>query len=557
MASTDSLQLPIVPLGNKPITRHQGMVRSRTSPMVSLSLNYDTLQEIVQLKQMKESGAVLPDLLRERFFSTYSKLFRTEDEGQRSEDVNNISSTERGVVRTTRSADPLTSKTMMPLAQTNNRLVQLAKPKQNHQKSFSPQERGDSIVPHLGDVSYHMAQVHDVRTSATFQQKFNMALKDLRQLLQILPFERTTEENSRIAEALVDMKSGVLKEIPQNRLSKRQLLRRVACIATLDTYKEEDMTVFGNQGLFMVLRGSLSPLTLPSIRRQRDKEGGEDTLFRQPTPLLKDPREFTIGVGECFGTLYSLPDRSVNSRVLSAMTCQPGVELLKISSSAFENLIKKMNAADHMEKLSLLRKCEQYSQWPQMSLEEIAHVLEWVTFPKDEMLVEENRVAPFIGIVASGTCKAYRTIDTMHKLITGKRERRVKRMLIGELGEGLSMGEISVIEDMNSTCSIHTATPVLMAIITPRKLRDLNPVTVSLIQQSNKPTFGHVDSEWLKDEYIRSESEREWRQFKRQIVTSSIREAQIHPGTGKWTTPKSQTEEARIIGKQRENNGDN
>ena len=66
------------------------------------------------------------------------------------------------------------------------RLVQLAKPKKNLQKEFSDVERGEDFVPHMHDLSYHMSQLHDTRISATFQQKFDAAIRDLRSLLQIL-----------------------------------------------------------------------------------------------------------------------------------------------------------------------------------------------------------------------------------------------------------------------------------------------------------------------------------------------------------------------------------
>ncbi|XP_075242266.1 cyclic nucleotide-binding domain-containing protein 1-like [Convolutriloba macropyga] len=536
MTSSSTLQLPLVLVDNRSLVSlntPRNVVAKSRSALVTSSLNYDILSEIVQLKQMKESGAVIPELLRERFLLTYPKLLkRVDNESKR--DLKRAEHSQRSI----RSADQNVSKSLVQLPKTNPRLVQLAKPKKNLQKEFSDVERGEDFVPHMHDLSYHMSQLHDTRISATFQQKFDAAIRDLRSLLQILPFERTTEENGRIAEALVDMKSALLKHLPKRHL------RQVASIATMDVFKEEDMTVFGNQGLFMVLKGTLNPLTLPVMRKKSDNV---EDLFRQPTPTLTDPQEFTIDVGDCFGTLYSLPDRNVNSRVLSMMTTQPGVELMKISASAFDSLMKKLKASDHGEKLALLRTCPQYAQWPQLSLDEIASVMEWLQIPKGEMIVRENSVAPFIGIVASGTCNAYRTIDTMHKLSTGKRERRLKRMIIGELGEGSSFGEISVIEGLYSTCSILTSTPVHLAIITPESLRELNPVTVSLVQQSNMPTFGHVNSEWLKDEYIRTESTREWHQFRRQIVDACIREGQIHPGTGKWAKPPSQHEEARIL----------
>ncbi len=53
--------------------------------------------------------------------------------------------------------------------------------------------------------------------------------------------------------------------------------------------------------------------------------------------------------------------------------------------------------------------------------------------------------------------------------------------------------------------------------------------------------------EWLKEEYIKTESTREWEQFRMQIVNSCLRENQIFPGTGKWHKPASQTEEAKVL----------
>ncbi len=64
------------------------------------------------------------------------------------------------------------------------RIEKLARPKANLQKDFDGTRSG--FVPHMHDLGFHMSQLHDTRTTATFKQKFDAAIKDLRHLLQIL-----------------------------------------------------------------------------------------------------------------------------------------------------------------------------------------------------------------------------------------------------------------------------------------------------------------------------------------------------------------------------------
>lgn len=524
-----SSELPVVLVNDQHV---RSPSKSKSNRPLSKSLNYDALQEIVQLKNMSESGELRSDVLRDRFLSAYPKILSAPKPKQKptTEEQHNLLSTSRSA----RSFGQLSARAAGKFGYTAPRLVELSRPKRNHEK----EQEGLRYDTHMHDLKHHLEQLHDTKISITFQQRFNSALADLRTLLAITPFERSAVENARIAEAVVDMQSPILEHVS------RRHLKEVMSIATLETYKEDEMTVFGNTGLFMVLKGAVHPFSLPVVR---NKDDDIETLFRQPTPTLKNLTEYTLEVGECFGTLKSLPNRSVNSRVLAVNVKYAGTEVMKISASAYEILMNKLKASDHAEKLSLLRKCPQYAQWPQLSLDEIADVLQWIYLPRKEMIVVENTKAPFIGMIAKGVCNAYRTIDTMHKLSNNTRERRLKQMLIGRMATGSTFGEISLIEDDNITCSIVTSTPVKMAIITPQKLSELNAVTISLIQQSNKPTFAHVNTEWLKEEYVKTESGREWTKMRARILAAALRENQIAPGTGKWARPHNQLREAKIL----------
>ncbi|KAL5022861.1 hypothetical protein ScPMuIL_002016 [Solemya velum] len=346
--------------------------------------------------------------------------------------------------------------------------------------------------------------------------------RTLRKLLRKLPFERSAVDNDRIYSILKTF--DFFKEnIPAN------ILKELCVVMISEQWKDTDFTVFGNNGLHMILKGTATPLTYPHFYT-----GDGSVIFRDPTPILhEDPQEI-LHSGEVFGTLKKVEGREASTRILSVVTCEPNCEFLVISASDYNRVIEQIKHREHTEKVNLLLSCGQYKLWPRQPLLKVANLIEWINYPPNTVLVSEGYKAPYIAFIKSGHCHVLRQVDVMQTLKNGKREKRTKQVVMGKLETSESFAELSILLDEPITCSIVTATSVELGIIKPESIKALDEVTIQLFKQSNTHTFGDLTKENIQDEYMEQEMKREWNEFKHGVVVDVINSKGIRPGYGKW-----------------------
>ncbi|XP_033626476.1 cyclic nucleotide-binding domain-containing protein 1-like [Asterias rubens] len=379
------------------------------------------------------------------------------------------------------------------------------------------------------DVADHMAKLHKERKIVDPVIIAAKRIKELRTLLKKLPYERTAEDN--------DIIYTHLKEFPllSEQLSNKEL-KELCTTAHMDIWKDEDYTVFGNNGFHIILRGSVVPQTEPWLRTR-----GHPGEFRSPTPILtttvhtdKDVTELTVG--DCFGTLERLEGKEPNSKVLTVLTKSVPCEFLKISSNDFKRITEQIRERHISEKINLIQACKRYQLWPRQSLHKLAELIRWTKFPENTVLVSEGYLCPFIAFIKSGDCHVLRQVDVLQKMPNGSQEKRLKQVVMGRLQEAESFGEISVLDAEAITCSIVTASDIKLGIITPERLQDLEETTKALLRQSNERLYGNLTRDDIHNEYIDQELKREWNQFKHGVVVDVINTKGIRPGYGKWST---------------------
>ncbi|XP_071957962.1 cyclic nucleotide-binding domain-containing protein 1-like [Antedon mediterranea] len=394
----------------------------------------------------------------------------------------------------------------------------------NHEKKETPPAE---VISH--EIKDHMALLHKERKIADPEVIKKNRIKDLRRLLRKLPFERSSEDNKVIFKHL--------KAFPVlSSQTTTKELKEICSVVTLDVWKDDDYTVFGNTGFYIVLKGSVVAQTDPWIRL---KAKNEVKPTRNTTFLLeRDLPE--LGVGDCFGCLEGIEGEEVNSQILTVKTNTLPCEFLKVSSNDYKRISQQLKEKDLTEKCNLVQPCESYKLWPRQSLLKLAELIEWAFFPENTVLVTEGVLCPFIGFIKSGECHVLRQVEVNHKLRNGKEEKRLKQVVMGKLTTSQSFGEISVLEEDTITCSIVTATDVTLGIITPEKISELDETTRSLLLQTNKKTFGNLSKDEIYTEYIEQELQREWYQFKQGVVVDVINSSGIQPGCGKWSKSGSQ-----------------
>ncbi|XP_070576009.1 cyclic nucleotide-binding domain-containing protein 1-like [Ptychodera flava] len=393
-------------------------------------------------------------------------------------------------------------------------------------KHFSAEELTDRISHEIKD---HMATLHRERDEVDPVVIQANRIKDLRRILRKKPFERTAAENELVF--------NHLKSFPElaDQLTDKEL-KELSTVAQIDIWKDEDYTVFGNQGFHLILRGTVVPQSRPWLRSKDDRG-----IFRSPTPILtstsstQDMKVPELLVGDCFGTLQRVDGREPNSKILTVLTKQVPCEFLRISCSDYKRITEQIRIRETSEKVELIQSCPAYNLWPRQSLQKLAVLIDWITFPANTVLVSEGYKAPFIGFIKSGECHVLRQVEVMEKLPNGQQVKRKKQVVMGKLRNSESFGEISVLAHEPITCSIVTANNIEIGAITPARLQELDDTTRSLLQQSNTRTFGNLTNQAIHDEYVDQELKRQWNQFKHGVVIDVINSKGIRPGYGKWS----------------------
>ncbi|XP_078690251.1 cyclic nucleotide-binding domain-containing protein 1-like [Branchiostoma floridae x Branchiostoma belcheri] len=370
------------------------------------------------------------------------------------------------------------------------------------------------------DIRVHLSKLHREQRRENPQQQRQACIRTLRKILRKMPFERSAREHHTVYKGL-QLFSTMSDQVSD------EVLKEMATVAKLDVWRETGVPVFGNQGLHLVLKGSVRPQTLPYIKLL-----SQVAEFDCPTPIMEDITP-ELGVGDCFGTLERVEGRESNSRILTVLTQEP-CEFLIIYGNDYKKVVEQLEHRDKSEKTQLVQACPVYQLWPRLAVGQLARIISWEQFDPNWVVVTEGSKAPFIAFIKSGECHVLREVEALHKLPNGQRVKKRKQVVVGRLKEFESFGEVSVLENVPFTCSVVTATPVTMGVITEEKLSELDDTTRQLLLQSAAPNFAHLSQDDIHDEYMSQEMKREWNEYKHGIVIESINALGIRPGYGKW-----------------------
>jgi len=354
--------------------------------------------------------------------------------------------------------------------------------------------------------------------------------------LKKLPFERTRREHKAVSRLLKEMWPQELNSVTENG-NEGSVLKELSKVATLYHVPEKGLTIFGNSGLHMVLKGCLTPQTLPYLRvtAKTAASGGDE--FACPTPLLRR-NQIRLQVGDWFGTLVKVEGREMNSKILSVLTLEPCL-LLKISTSDFKRVLDKIHERLQKEKVSVVKICPAYRKWPGLSVRSLAALIEWRTFPADSIIAEEGAVAPFVAFIRRGECGVFKQVEAIKSLPNGRRLRVFKNVLMDTLGSGTSLGEHSILEGKAVACTVVSQSEVELGVITAQKLDELDVTTRTLLAQSAIPKFANISEDDVQACFIAQEMKNDWERMKHKILLNTLNHCGIRPGYGKWSHGKT------------------
>lgn len=117
----------------------------------------------------------------------------------------------------------------------------------------------------------------------------------------------------------------------------------------------ENKKVFGNFGLFMILKGSVRPLSIPHLNRYQSRlpnatpEPNEDEsrtvllLFVLQDRIQNSLKQLIhiiskLNAGDCFGTLVELVGRELTTKMFRAITLEDKCEFLKFSIEGYKKV---------------------------------------------------------------------------------------------------------------------------------------------------------------------------------------------------------------------------
>ncbi|XP_062377570.1 cyclic nucleotide-binding domain-containing protein 1 [Sardina pilchardus] len=318
------------------------------------------------------------------------------------------------------------------------------------------------------------------------------------------PVERSQSEQQLIQSALK------LFPVLMDQIDPAEL-RDISRIVMIESW-DRGHIMFGEEGFYIVLRGSVVPYADASSPEEEKAE---------------------IDAGGCFG---SLEESSSAEAIRCVRTLQP-CEILKIPHSGYAKLRQELLGQNFALKENLVQRCSFYLSWPRFSVHKVADLVQIKSFPANHVLVKEGKVCQFVAYIHQGECNILQDIGTLMK---PTKRGRINCVSVGRLGPFESFGEVSVLMDQSSPCTIITHTPVQAGIITPDKLQEMDSVTRTLMLQSAKPTCGKLTEEEISKQYMRQEQQKEWEQVKKKVLSDSLFYNGIQHGVGKWTLNRSQ-----------------
>ncbi|XP_077101240.1 cyclic nucleotide-binding domain-containing protein 1 isoform X4 [Siphateles boraxobius] len=276
-----------------------------------------------------------------------------------------------------------------------------------------------------------------------------------------------------------------------------QELKQISTVTTVETW-DRGQIIFVHNGFCLILKGSVKP-------------------FRHET-IKEDQAASTIAAGGSFGSCEPVNaiDGVANIQcVLTLETC----EILKISRSGYEKVKKG---------------CQLYLHWPKLSINHLVDSIQLKTFPANQVLVKEGKICPFVAFIGRGECNILHDVRSLKKTVD-KKGSRIRFVQVCKLGPKQSFGEVSILLNQPSPCTVITATEVHGGIIQPECLKGLDSVTTSLILQTAQPMCGKLSEEEVMKEFLTQERMKKWELEKSKILSDALFYNGVHPGRGKWT----------------------
>ncbi|XP_007250438.4 cyclic nucleotide-binding domain-containing protein 1 [Astyanax mexicanus] len=335
------------------------------------------------------------------------------------------------------------------------------------------------------------------------KQTQEMLINHAIRALKKLPIERS-QKDLQVILKMLKMFPCLSTQLP------KQELNKISSIGVVETW-DRSQILFGHDGFFLMLKGSVKPYTRKGSREDQNKPA--------------------IGVGGFFGS-FEPPQSEDSGNITQCALTLEVCEIFKISHSGYAKLKEDIAAKDHAMKESLIKSCQYYLSWPKLSIHHLTKLIQLKTFPANQVLVKEGRVCSFVAYIREGECTLLQDIGALiHP--AKKKGVGIKSVVVGRLGCMESFGEVSVLQEQPSPCTIITSTELQAGIIQPEALRDLDSVTISLMLQTAQPTCRKLSQEEITKEYMRQEKSKEWDHIKKRVLSDALFYNGIQLGCGK------------------------
>ena len=367
-----------------------------------------------------------------------------------------------------------------------------------------------------------------------FAKEKNIA--SLYSLIKKLPFQRTRKEHKQVYRLMRDLWPNELDSLLNDSQTQYPVLKELASVASLDTCNEAGLTVFGNTGLHLILRGSARPQTLPYLRSDHKLTENDSQDFPCPTPLLKRRLVHKLISGDWFGTLKKVEGREINSKVLTLITLEP-CQFLKIPINDYQRILERIKQRIQNEKVNVVKAVSPYDKWAGMSIGKLAALMEWKTFSAGSVIMAEAEISPYIVFIRDGNCNVFRQVEALKTLPNGRKKRLFKNVLMGKLGAGDALGEYSILEQKPFSCTVVAVTDLDVGVIYPYKLEELDVTIRTLFSQSVQPKFADITEDDIHTNFIEQQMKDDWNQLKQKVLLQTINHCGIRPGYGKWSNP--------------------
>ncbi|XP_045662062.1 cyclic nucleotide-binding domain-containing protein 1 [Ursus americanus] len=343
--------------------------------------------------------------------------------------------------------------------------------------------------PQQCDDSHNIAiHVKKARGGLTLYEpkNFEEKLVEFLDILKKLPVYRTLHEHKTVWK--------MLKTIPDLTCQLPEEHLKTLSKSVISETWVKGSTVVGNDGFYIILKGSARPQT--KVYRNLIEENESTASFIpqsfQEFVFSEDFKNFilaemhtpscdeTLQQWSTFGTLEVATQTDSEAKEYSVIT-EEDCEILKIPAKDYTRLKSEKIKLEHKEKVKLIRKCPYYEEWPTLSIYELVALIKWKKFPPGHVIVESGKIISFVAYINSGYCDIYRSIVGLMKLQPKKVKKIQKLVCMGKLNEKESFGEISVLLQVPFTCTIVTGKEVEMAIIEDKDLFARSSPTIASI----------------------------------------------------------------------------